>query len=274
MRTRTFFGVALLLALLTVAVAAQDAEPTDDFPTVERLSMEVLNTYPHDTEAFTQGLLVGEEGLLYESTGRYGQSTLRAVEPETGEVVRRYDLPPEIFAEGLALVDDRLYQITWREQIAVVYDLETGADEDTFEPFGTFGYSGEGWGLCYDGESLYMSDGSGTINVRNPETFQPTAQYMVTLYGVFVDEINELECVGDDVYANIWNSDTIIRFDKTTGIVNAVIDGGNLLSPEVLASYPGGAVLNGIAYNPESETFYVTGKLWESVFEVNFVPES
>jgi glutamine cyclotransferase len=271
MRTRTVFGVTLLLALLTVIAIAQE-DVTTGFAPVEELTIEVLNTYPHDTDAFTQGLLVGEDGLLYESTGRYGQSTLRAVEPESGEVLRRFDLPEEIFAEGLALVDDQLYQITWREQIAVVYDLETGADADTFEPLGTFGYTGEGWGLCYDGESLYMSDGSGSITVRDPETFQPIAQYPVTLYGVFVDEINELECVDDEVYANIWNSDTIIRFDKQTGVVNAVIDGSNLLPPEVRTTYSGGAVLNGIAYNPESDTFYVTGKLWESLFEVNFVP--
>ena len=274
MRSQKMLAAVLLLALLTLTTHAQDDDPTTGFAPVEQLTLEVLNTYPHQTDAFTQGLLVGEDGLLYESTGRYGQSTLRAVAPETGEVLRRYDLPAELFAEGLALVGNRLYQITWRENVAIIYDLETGADDGTFEPLGTFGYSGEGWGLCYDGEALYMSDGSNRINVHDPETFQIIAQYTVTLYGVFVDEINELECVGDDVYANIWNADTIIRFDKTTGIVNAVIDGSGLLSPEVRAGYPGGAVLNGIAYNPVSDTFYVTGKLWESLFEVRFLPAS
>lgn len=268
---RKITALALLLAALAVGVAAQD-EAGDGFAPVQQLTVEVLNTYPHDTNAFTQGLLVGADGLLYESTGRYGQSTLRAVQPETGAVLRRYNLPDQFFAEGLALVDNRLYQITWQEQVALVYDLEAGAADATFEPLGTFGYFGEGWGLCYDGNALYMSDGSSRITTRDPETFEPTAQYNVTIYGVFVDEINELECVGDDIYANIWNTDTIIRFDRETGVVNAVIDGRGLLSPEERAAYPGGAVLNGIAYNPETATFYITGKLWASLFEVTFIP--
>jgi glutamine cyclotransferase len=169
-------------------------------------------------------------------------------------------------------VDNRLIQITWREQVAIVYDLEAGAEEDTFEPLGALQYSGEGWGLCYDGELLYMSDGSTRITPRDPETFAAGASYPVTLYGAFVDEINELECVGDDIYANVWQSDTILRFDKETGVVNAIIDGRGLFTEEEYAALPGGAVLNGIAYNPESDTFYITGKLWPSLFEVEFVP--
>ena len=244
----------------------------DGYPPVEQLTVNVINVYPHDTTAFTQGLLVGDDGLLYESTGRYGASSLRSVEVETGAVLRRYDLPETFFAEGLALVEDRLYQITWREQTAIVYELATGAEANTFEPLGTYQYGGEGWGLCYDGDSLYMSDGSNTISRRDPETFQVMATYRVTLHGAFIDQINELACVGDDIYANLWQSDTIIRFDKSDGTVNAVIDARGLISPDERAAFGSGAVLNGIAYNPESETFYITGKLWDRLFEVTFEP--
>lgn len=259
--------VWLLVLGLVMTVGAQD----DGFPPVEELTVEVLAEYPHDTAAFTQGLLVGDEGLLYESTGRYGQSSVRAVDLETGDVLRKYDLPEEIFAEGLALFNERLYQLTWRAQVAVVYDLETGLADATFEPLGVLQYQGEGWGLCNDDEYLYMSNGSNAITVRDPETFSVVAQYRVSLHGAFVDQLNELECVGDDIYANIWQSDTIIRFDKTDGIVNAVIDASSLLTDEERAPLESGAVLNGIAYDAENDLFYVTGKLWPKLFAVQFV---
>jgi glutamine cyclotransferase len=264
-------ALALLLLVLVLPVSAQDTLPPD-FPPVEQLAIEVLNVYPHDTTAFTQGLLLHDDGLLYESTGRYEQSTLRAVEPTTGEVVRRYALPDEVFAEGLTLMDGRLIQLTWRAQAAFVYDLAAGAESDTFEPLGVFRYSGEGWGLCNDDELLYRSDGSNLITTHDPESFQPLGSYRVTLYGVFIQQMNELECVGDDIYANIWQSDTIVRFDKETGVVNALIDGSGLLDEAQRAELEGGAVLNGIAYNPDADTFYLTGKLWPSLFEVRLVP--
>lgn len=260
----------LIIVLLLLAVSVTAAQDVS-FPPVEVLTVEVLSERPHDTDAFTQGLLLHTDGLLYESTGRYGQSTLRAVEPETGEVVRRYDLPEEFFAEGLALVDERLIQLTWREGTAFVYELETGAAEDTFEPLGVFRYNEEGWGLCYDGDLLYHSDGTTEITVRDPETFTVERSFPVTLYGVFVDEINELECVGEDIYANVWNSDTILRFDKN-GTVNAVIDASGLMSADERAGMGGGAVLNGIAYDAENDVFLITGKLWDTLYEVQFVP--
>ena len=258
----------LLLVMTAASVAAQD---TDPFAPVEMLTMEVISERPHDSSAFTQGLLL-HDGLFYESTGRYGESTLRAVDPETGEVLRRYDLPEQFFAEGLALLDGKLYQLTWREGAAIVYEIETGADEDTFEPLGAFQVNMEGWGLCADDAFLYHSNGSNTITVRDPETFEPVRSFRVTLYGVFVDQINELECVGDDIYANVWQSDTILRFSKTDGVVSAVIDGSDLISAGERATLDAGAVLNGIAYDAENDVFLVTGKLWNSVFEVQFVP--
>ncbi len=260
--------IALLLLLPFSAVAAQDAPPVE----VEQLRVEVLASYPHDTNAFTQGLLLHDDGLLYESTGRYGMSTLRAVEIETGALVREYALPEQFFAEGLALVDERLIQLTWRENTALVYNLQTGADADTFEPTAAFQYAGEGWGLCYDGELLYHSNGSNTIQVRDPITFDVVRQFRVTLHGAFVDQLNELECVGDDIYSNVWQSDAILRFDKQTGVVNAVIDAAGLLTDEERSQVGGNGVLNGIAYDEENDVFFITGKLWSTMFEVQFIP--
>lgn len=268
------FLLRLLIATLiayasTHSIAAQDdptPEVTPDTPAnFERLAVEVLDEFPHDTSAFTQGLLL-HDGFLYESAGLYGQSNLRRTDPSTGEILQIVDVPDEYFAEGLALVDDRLLQITWREETALVYDLET------FEQIDEFSYSGEGWGLCYDGELLYMSDGSPVIDIRDPETFEALDNYVVTFDEQPVPMINELECVGESIYANVWQTDFIIRFDKTTGIIDGIIDATTLLTEEERAELQGGAVLNGIAYNPDTDTFLITGKLWDRIFEVRFVP--
>lgn len=226
---------------------------------------EVLATYPHDPNAFTQGLLL-EEDRFFESTGLYGKSTLREVVPETGEVLREVSVPPEYFAEGLTLVGDRLIQITWREGKAFVYD------RNTFERTDTLGYSGEGWGLCYDGEQVIMSDGSATLTRRDPETFETLGTYGVTLGGQPVTRLNELECVGGDVYANVWRTDTIVRINDSGEVVQE-IDASNLLTQEERAQLGPDAVLNGIAYDPETKTFFLTGKLWPKVLEVRFTAE-
>ncbi len=231
---------------------------------VSQLVPEVINRYPHDADAFTQGLLL-HAGEFYESTGLYGESDLRRVEPTTGEVLQITDVPEEFFAEGLALVNDRLIQITWRENTAFVYDRET------FEQIDSYTYEGEGWGLCYDGDSLYMSDGSPTITRRDPQTFEVLDTFSVTVEGTPVEELNELECVSDQIYANVWQSDLIVRFDTSNGIVNAVINAAGLLTPEERATAENIDVLNGIAYNTEDDTFYITGKLWPTLFEVRFV---
>lgn len=267
---KRFFVMLLLLSLSSISVWAQT--PTITLDPVQLLTVEVVSERPHDTNAFTQGLLLHDDGLLYESNGRYGQSNLRALDPQTGEVLREFALPEQLFAEGLALVDDKLYQITWQENLAIVYNLADGADEGTFVPLEGYQYPGEGWGLCYDGEMLYMSDGSNTIVARDPVTFQAVSQFRVTLYGAFVDQLNELECVGEHIYANVWQSDVILRIDKASGVVDGVIDARNLLTDEQRATLPNGAVLNGIAYDPANETFLVTGKLWDTLFEVRFVP--
>ena len=223
---------------------------------------DVLATYPHDPGAFTQGLLL-EDGYFYESTGLYGESSLREVVPETGEVLREVELSPDLFAEGLTLVDDRLIQITWQAGVALVYNA------DTFEQTDTFSYEGQGWGLCFDGEELVMSDGSATLTRRDPETFAPLGTVEVKLGGEPVEMLNELECVDGSVYANIWQTDTIVKIAED-GRVTQEIDASNLLTGAERAQLDPNAVLNGIAYDPEAETFYLTGKLWPKLFAVRF----
>jgi glutaminyl-peptide cyclotransferase len=270
--------VVLFLAIgLGGHTAAQDAAPAP-LP-VERLVPQIISVRPHAEDSYTQGLVLDGD-RLYESAGQYGESDLRLVDPQTGEVLRKIELPPNYFAEGLALVDTRLIQITWKEQIAFLFDRET------FEPLGYYTYKGEGWGLCYDGETLWMSDGSAFLDARDPESF--TSQYLVpvTYEGVPLSgaaalqpglspELNELECVGDSIYANVYMTDTILRIDKASGQVTGFIDAAGLLTPEELATLAHGEVLNGIAYVPEQDTFLITGKRWPKLFEVRFVsPET
>jgi glutaminyl-peptide cyclotransferase len=269
----------LLLALLlfsgSITVHAQTCPCPADPVVAERQTVEVLNEYPHDSDSFTQGLLL-RDGTFYESAGQYGQSDVREVEIETGEVLRKVELTEQFFAEGLTLIPgnpdaqpptpDTLIQLTWRERTAIVWSLET------LQPIGSYLYETEGWGICYDGQRLLMSDGTSNLYVRSAATFQLQAMIPVRLEGEPVLNLNELECVGDDVYANIWQTDTIVRIDAATGAVTALIDASALLTPEERATLEGGAVLNGIAYNPEAETFYITGKLWDRLFEVRFVP--
>ncbi len=222
---------------------------------------ELLTTRPHDPTAFTQGLIL-YNGSLYESTGLYGQSSLREVDPATGTVIRQIPLAELYFAEGLERVEDRLIQITWQEQIAFVYDIAT------FTQIKTFTYEGEGWGLCYDGTALYMSNGSDQLTVRDPDTFVVRQTIPVTLDGQPVVRLNELECVGSTIFANIWQTDTIVQIDKVTGQVVASIQADGLLTPEEAAAAD---VLNGIVYLPATDTFLITGKLWPAMFEVRFV---
>jgi glutaminyl-peptide cyclotransferase len=229
----------------------------------QQLRLRVVSTRPHDTGAYTQGL-VWHQGTLYESDGQYSASSLRQVDPATGEVKREVKVPDRYFAEGLALVGDRLLQLTWQEGTAFVY---RAAD---FEKIREISYQGEGWGLCHDGKRLIMSDGSDRLTFRDPETFSVLGSVQVRQGGAPVDQINELECVDGAVYANVWMTEKILRIDPATGEVTAVIDASGLLSP---ADYQAGAeVLNGIAWMPETKTFLITGKYWPRMFEVEFVP--
>lgn len=223
---------------------------------------EVVREFPHDAEAFTQGLIY-RDGFLYESTGLNGRSSLRKVRLETGEVVQRRDIDARYFAEGLTDWNDRLVQLTYRSGIAFVYDLAT------FEPRRTFTYPGEGWGLASDGTRLIMSDGSAELRFLDPETFAESGRVTVTDGGRPVDDLNELEVVGGAVYANVWFEDRIAVIDPSSGRVTSWIDLRGLAArmtpvPDAAA----GAVLNGIAHDPAGRRLFVTGKLWPRVFEI------
>ena len=224
-------------------------------------SLELLGRIPHDTSAFTQGLQF-VNGRLFESTGLRGESTLRELDPASGEVLRQIGLEDRYFGEGLTAVGDSLVMLTWQENKAFVFDRES------FEQTGSFSYEGEGWGLCNNGSSLVMSDGSDVLQFRDLDTFELTGTVAVTQPdGRPLPLLNELECVGDDVYANVFTTTYIVRITPD-GSVDAVYDLRNLLTAAQWAELGSQAVLNGIAWNPETDTFLVTGKLWPWMFEL------
>jgi glutamine cyclotransferase len=262
-------GAASPAASTGAAPAAGGAavKPAGGPPAAERLVVKVLSVRPHDAGSYTQGL-VWDRGKLYESAGIYGQSSLREVDPATGEVRRRIEVPPGFFAEGLAEVGDRLVQLTWKEGVAFVYDARS------FERVGEYRYQGEGWGLCNDGRRLVMSDGSDRLSFRDPKTFALLGSVAVRLDGRPEQRLNELECVDGVVWANVWMTDEILRIDPADGRVTGVVDAAGLLDAADLAhtDVAGGAVLNGIAWDPVKKTFLITGKQWPKMFEVVFVP--
>lgn len=219
----------------------------------------ILRTFAHDPRAFTQGLLF-HNGLLYESTGLYGQSSLRSIDPANGTVLKNVPVP-DVFAEGLALIDSTLIQLTWKEKAALKYSLSD------FKMIGSFSYDGEGWGLTCDGKNLIMSDGSDTLFVRS-KSFALLKKIPVTLNGKPLKNLNELEYAQGRVYANIWYNNSIVEIMPLTGKVTKVIDCAVIVQKAQTQS--GEEVLNGIAYNPKTGTFYVTGKNWQYMFEVRW----
>lgn len=247
----------------TVSQGASLAHPEPAEGIVDRWLPEILDTRTHDPTAFTQGLVVRGD-TVYESTGLYGASTVRVVDRVTGEVLRRAELDTSFFGEGLELVGDRLVQLTWRERTAIVWD-PTGLEE-----IGRFEFEGEGWGLCSDGDRFVMSDGSAALEFRDLESFDVTGNVTVTMNGAPVTMLNELECVGGLVFANVWQTTDIVVIDPDAGVVTAVIDATAL---DTIDDTSGTAVLNGIAYDADDEVFLLTGKLWPTVYEVRFVEE-
>ncbi len=252
-----------LLLILLVAACCREATGRGMVDKPLLPSIQVLAVYPHDPDAFTQGLSL-HRGFLYESTGLYGASELRKIETQTGVVLQRRILPAEYFGEGLAIADHRLVQLTWREETAFIYDV------DSLEPLGRFTYEGEGWGLCFDGEFFYRSDGSDRLFIHDPHTFDVLDVRRVTCDAEPVEGLNELECVGACIYANIYTSDHIIRINKQSGRVTAIIDAGHLLPARERRSMPPDSVLNGIARDPLDDAWYLTGKLWPRLFKVRF----
>lgn len=220
---------------------------------------EVVNTYPHDAQAFTQGLIF-QDGEFLESTGLEHRSTLRRVELQTGKVLQKIDVPGYFFAEGMTLFGGKIYQLTWTGMKGFIYDPKT------FEKTGEFKYEGEGWGLTHDADSLILSDGSDEIRFLDPNTHAVKRTISVTDAGRPVEEINELEYVKGEIYANIWHNNRIARIDPSDGRVKGWIDLSGLLKPGEVTSEE--AVLNGIAYEEKGDRLFVTGKLWPKIFEI------
>ena len=222
----------------------------------------VLATYPHDAEAFTQGL-VYYQGDFYESTGLRGHSSLRKVDLETGEVLQFRALDDQYFGEGLALFADRLYQLTWQSHVGFIYDRAS------FEPLATFQYPTEGWGLTDNGQELIMSDGTPRLYFLDPQTLKLLRQVTVQDETGPIWRLNELEYIEGEVYANVWQTDRIARIDPETGRVKAWIDLSGLLPPD---DRPGANVLNGIAWDEAGGRLFVTGKLWPKLFQIELTP--
>ena len=220
---------------------------------------EVINTYPHDPGAFTQGLLF-LDGALFESTGLNGQSSLRKVDLKTGGVLKRVEVPAQYFAEGLAVLGDKLFQLTWQNHKGFVYDLESFKLEKEFT------YDGEGWGLTTDGHWLILSDGTDQIRFLDPATFEVKRTIHVVGRGQPVNRLNELEYINGEIFANVWGSDYVVRIDPANGRVTGVIDFTGLLAPQDRT--PGTDVLNGIAYDARGGRLFITGKKWPKLFEV------
>lgn len=238
-------GAVLWLLLGAAALAAPAPE----------IEWRLIASHRHDSAAFTQGLVL-HDGVLFESTGRYGRSELRRVHPASGRVLARRRLAPELFGEGLALVGDHLYQLTWRAGRGFVY---RAAD---LAPVAGFRYPGEGWGLAFDGRHLYMSDGSATLRVLDPDGFRERGRVSVHDDGAPVARLNELEFADGHLYANVWRSDRIARIDPASGRVTGWLDLTGLLNP----LWIGADVLNGIAWDAQRRQLWVTGKLWPRIF--------
>jgi glutamine cyclotransferase len=230
----------------------------------QEYTFAIIRVFPHDTSAYTQGLAY-RDGFLYEGTGRNGLSSLRKVRLETGEVIQRADLGSEFFGEGITLIKDKVIQLTWKSGVGFVYDLKS------FHRLRTFAYSGEGWGLASDGRELFLSDGTSEIRVLDGDTFREKRRLRVRDGATSIDQLNELEFVEGQIFANVWHSNRIARISPQSGDVVGWIDLTGLLSP--IYRLESEAVLNGIAYDPIRKRLFVTGKLWPSVFEIRLSPK-
>jgi glutaminyl-peptide cyclotransferase len=260
-RALILLWVMLSLGCSALATAAQDPEaPSGRVAPVS--GYQVVAEFPHDPEAFTQGLVYEDNGFL-EGTGLKGESTLRRVRLETGEVEQSIDLHDVYFGEGIAVVEDRVYQLTYRNEVCFVYD------RSTFERTDIFFYNGEGWGLAYDGTELIMSDGSSSLVFRDPETFRIVREVEVLDGDQPVELLNELEWIDGEVWANVWQTDWIVRIDPDSGAVVGWIDMAGLLPDNVAEDSVG--PLNGIAHDAETRRIFVTGKLWPVLFEIEVV---
>ena len=228
-------------------------------------TFKIVQVFPHDTTSFTEGL-VYRDGFLYESTGHRGQSSLRKVRLETGEVVQRVDLAREFFGEGITLFNNEVVQLTWLSHMGFVYNASD------FRVLRRFSYPGEGWGLTTNGHEIFMSDGTPVIRVLENDTLEERRRFTVRDGDTLIDQLNELELVDGEIFANVWHTDRIARISPESGKVVGWIDLKGLLSPGY--HLKAGAVLNGIAYDSNRKRLFVTGKLWPSIFEIRLVPKN
>jgi glutamine cyclotransferase len=245
-----------LIVALVALPAAQAAVPV--------YSYELVKTYPHDTQAFTEGLFY-LNGFLYESTGLERQSSIRKVKLETGEVLQKIDIQPQYFGEGIVNWKNRLISLTWKSEVGFVYDL------NTLKVQRHFAYKGEGWALTQDGKRLIMSDGTPDLRFLDPETLKETGRVTVTYDGKPVPQVNELEWVKGKIYANVWHTDMLIIVDPTRGDITAVVDLTGLMPTSQRPPGPD-SVLNGIAYDAVHDRLFVTGKNWPKLFEIRVLP--
>jgi glutamine cyclotransferase len=244
-----------LLCTLNFAVASQAAVPVYD--------VEIVHSYPHDSSAFTEGLFY-LNGFLYESTGLEQHSTIRKVRIDTGKVVQKLDIPAEFFGEGIVNWKGRLISLTWKSQIGFVFDLAT------FKLRKQFHYKGEGWALTQDGKRIIMSDGSSQLRFLDPQTLKEINRIQVTFDGRPTRNVNELEWVKGEIFANVWETNWIIRIDPSTGHVVGIINIAGLLSPSDDVKGPD-SVPNGIAYDAKNDRLFVTGKNWPKLFEIRLL---
>ena len=249
---------AMIACVLMLASGVQAATPEYGY--------KVIHTYPHDRGAFTEGLFF-QDGFLYESTGLEGHSAIRKERLETGEVLQSREIAPQYFGEGIVAWKDRLIELTWQSHVGFVYDLASMA------PFAEFHYPGEGWALTKDDHRLIMSDGTSELRFLDPDTLQETGRVKVTDEGKPIDNLNELEYVKGQVFANIWQTNRIARIDPASGKVLGWIDLTGLLSDQDRVGGPVD-VLNGIAYDAKGDRLFVTGKLWPKLYEIKLVPKS
>ncbi|MES1262468.1 MAG: glutaminyl-peptide cyclotransferase, partial [Acidobacteriota bacterium] len=250
------------ILILAIALGTWSCGSTPP-PEVQQYGYEVVHAYPHDPAAFTEGLFY-LNGYLYESTGLEGQSSIRKVRPETGEVVQKHEIPPQYFGEGIVNWKDRLIELTYKSEVGFVYDLAGLTVQRQFE------YPGEGWSMTQDGKRIIMSDGTAELRFWDPETLRETGRITVTEYGQPLKNVNELEFIKGEIYANVWLTNRIVRIDPASGKVVGSIDLSGLLQPADLADGQAD-VLNGIAYDAKGERLFVTGKRWPKLFEIRGV---
>ena len=254
-------GAGLFVCLVTLLAALAQSTP-ENGTRARQYGFQIVHVYPHDRSSFTQGLEY-RSGVLYEGTGLQGRSALRKEDLETGRVLQSVPLPAQLFGEGITVMDNRIFQLTWQSHTGFIYD------QVTLRKLGTFAYAGEGWGLANDGKRIYMSDGSSQLRVWDPQTLTERRRITVHDGAQPVEMLNELECVRGEIYANVWHSDQIARIAPEDGSVAGWIDLSHLSAEQRLEDPE--AVLNGIAYDAAADRLFVTGKLWPNIFEIRLV---